>query len=223
MKNNYDDIERILEKLAKENPDEMDKIDEIDDSVFDRIEANALSKISSSAPERNIKKKNYIFLKVAAGFVGLFAAFSATLYFMDIQNTRAADDISQKYEESASATAIPLHINMPKFIPEGYNLEYMTSAVGYNGFTTIEMKYINESDENLFILIRVYGDSIRVPDDYESKETHLEMNGMPFIVKTVYSNPITLYCNFADSKGVQVQIAATIDEDTLMKIAESMN
>ena len=220
--NKYKDIEMLLEKLAKENPEEMDKIDDIDEAVFERIEYKALYDI-----EKKQKKKARIWswtIRAAAGAVAVFAVFSAALYFMDIQSTRAKNDVNgpgAQTPEQDENTGYAL--NVPTYIPEGYNtesIEFKEKDIEY----IAEYRYINPSQEGYYIFIRVEGDNIQIPQEAKYLEEFM-YNSMPFTLFVLYGQedePDIYYANFSDKRGLIVQMEATISKEEIIKIADSM-
>ncbi len=215
--NKYDDIEQLLSKLADENPEEMDNIDDIDDSVFERIEASAIKNATGALPKRS----NYFFLKAVAALIVLFGLFSIALYMFEMPNTRATEDPAFKVETTPLYQAH--EINFPEFIPDGYELEYVVPQTDKNGYPGYEIMYKNAANEGLYILIRVYGDPINYDLDLDREVLEYNLNGLPFLLTKVYSNPITIYASFSDGWGDTVQIAATLNEEELVKVAESMH
>jgi len=219
--NRHEDIERILKKLVREKPEEMENIDDIDNFVFDRIEAKALSDIIK---RNQVKKRRLrIYLRASAVAIAVIAVFSLTLYLVDLPSTRAAKEQANEVNlENDLPQGSTQSLNIPKYVPEGYsldNIEFVETEVAYSA----EFKYLNPSDESLYILIRIEGEQVKIPKEYEKVIHDLEFRDMPLVLTTVYSEPIVNHVNFFDNKGFLVQIAATVDEDTLLKIMNSMD
>ncbi len=213
----YDDIEQLLEKLAKENPEEMDKIDEIDDSVFDRIESRAIMQ----AEGKKKKAGNYFFLKAVAGLVVLFGVFSIALFMFDMPSTRATENPTTAPEETPLFEAHA--INFPQHIPEGYDMEYVVPQTDKNGYQGYEIKYVGTDAESQYILIKVYGDLILYDLNVEREVSEYTLNDMPLMLTKIYSSPVVLYVYFIDGWGDIVQIVTTLDEETLMNVIKSMH
>lgn len=212
-KYNDSDIERILKRLSEEKPEEMENIDEIDESVFMRIESKVLSKLSKS--KKTKKMKTRIYLRAAAAAVGIVALFSVAFYLIEMPSIRASKDVKSVNEsQQVPFNEDGQNVGMPEYIPEGYVLEE-----GYEGTepSLAEYKYANPADESLYILISIDGGPVRVPEEGR-KIQELEFNGLPFIFITVPGSPDISYANFFDAQGHNVQIAATLDYDTIMEI-----
>ena len=220
--NKYKDIEELLEKLAKENPDEMNKIDDIDEAAFSRIEYKALYDM-----EKKQKKKARIWswsIRAAAGLVAVFAVFSVALYFIDLQSTRAKNDVNgakANIQEEDEGTAYKL--NVPQYIPEGYQteaIEFKEKDIEYFA----EYRYTNPSQEGYYIFIRVEGDNIQIPQEAKYLEEFM-YNSMPFTFDVLYGQegePDIYYAKFSDKRGLIVQIEATLSKEEIIKIADSM-
>ncbi len=218
----YKDIEKLLEKLAKENPDEMDKIDDIDEAVFERIEYKALYDI-----EKTQKQKTKIWswtIRVAAGAVAVFAVFSIALYFIEIQSTRAKNDVNGPGAQTSEQDENNEYkLNVPTYIPEGYqteSIEFKEKDIGYFA----EYKYTNPSQEGYYIFIRVEGDHIRIPQEAKHLEEFM-YNSMPFTLSVLYGQedrPDIYYADFSDKRGLIVQIEATVSKEEIIKIADSI-
>jgi hypothetical protein len=213
-----DDMEQLLEKLAKENPKEMENIDGIDDSVLDRIEKKALM---NAVTIKEPKRGNYFFIKAVAALVVLFGLFSIALYMFDMPNTRATEDPSVAPNETP---LIPAHeMNIPEYIPDGYNLDYIIAEPDYNGNPGYEIKYVDADDKDLFILIRVYGDPIRFKNEDVVDHIEKEIGAQVYFITYIQSEVSQIYLQFEDGWGDVVQILTTLDEETLMELIESMH
>lgn len=212
----HSDIERLLKKLSVEDPAEMEKIDEIDESVFARIEAKVLSRLSSSKIKKKAKPR--IYLRTVAAAFGIIAVFSIAFYLIDIPSTRASKDPLGEPTYTNEQIFADEDISLPEYIPEGYVPDEVYES---SGSFLAEYKYINMSDDSQFILIAIDNEPIQFPEGGQVIEEQ-EYNGLPYVFLTVSGHPDINYLNFLDSNGRVVQITATLDYDTIMKIMMSM-
>lgn len=78
-------IEKLIKKASEKYPDEMNTIDQIDESTFDRIEKKALESFYS----KKERKPWGIVLKTIAAVAAIFILFTATLVLAEVPAIRA--------------------------------------------------------------------------------------------------------------------------------------
>ena len=237
------DIDTLLERMAKDYPQDVQGVDTIEPEVFDRIERRARMEYGASRSGRRHVPKALKVLAVVAGilviFTGLLFAVETPvvrayktsvqqLYFHVVSDHERNGDNGMLVVESdnfeETQRKIPFKVPYPGWVPEDFEFSYIDYKK-LDDMYIIQYQFDHVELEKIGITVLVENDYYTEGYVKEGFEPELmKINGYDVYVTAVEGDEF-LYGSayYIHEQDLLISIAGNVDKETLIKIVESMD